>query len=327
MRVPVAQVAFFRDIQHAFSKGVDPDVLLAILLKFALIAVPLVTIFVVWRYWDKLYFFSLRAYNMKKHEVVRKRIAQHLASRRVTLEVYVLKSRTQQFVGRATISKIGLKRMSLGFMTDVPNALSRVLLGKRIICYCRPFKVGGSSVNSFHSYIIKTKPGVAGIKSALLHTPAEYVNTVRRCAPRKRPAKPDAVKVRLWGIAKKDKFAVLAPDFETDHGGDTAMSWKAKSTVVNISSGGLKLEIHPKRGQVQPKVNEQVVLEVMVLNPAKKSFVTFFFTGAVRSVARPPTGAVYLGIQFMAQGERTGSRAVKWRSLQGEVCELKALLG
>lgn len=327
MHIPVAQVWFFRDIQHAFAKGADTDVIVDILTKFFFIALPLVGLFVLMRYWEKVKFFVHRYYNIKKYSVVRTRIAQHLKKKRLTLEVYVLKSNTQQFVGRASVTKIGVKRVRIDFISEVPNALSRVIRGKRIICYCKPFKVRGKPINSFHSYVIKTKPGVSGIKSAVMFTPADYINTVRRSAPRKRLGRPGAVKVRLWGGAKKEKFTVLAPDFETDDRSSTGGSWKAAARVVNISTGGLKLEVHPKGRQVQPRVNEQVVLEVMIMNPEQKSFTPFIFTGSVRNVARPPSGAVYLGIQFMAVGERTGSRAVKWHPVQGEVAEVKALLG
>lgn len=327
MQLPMAQIWFFRDIQRAFSKGADTDVIINILTKFVLIALPLIFVFVVIRYRDKVEFFIRRAINMKQHAAIRLRIAQHLKNRRLVLEIYVQKSNTQQFVGRGTVAKIGLKRMSIGFVSEVPNALSRVISGKRVICYCRPFKVGGASVNSFHSYMIKTKPGVSGIKYAIMYTPAEYIHTVRRSTSRKRPGKPGTVKVRLWGAAKKDKFMVLVPDFETDDREVSAETWKAGARVVNISAGGLKLELHPKSGQGQPKVNEHVVLEVMILDPSKKSFTPFVFTGAVRNISRPKSGAVYLGIQFLAIGERTGSRAVTWQAVRDEVPELKAILG
>lgn len=322
----IAQVGFFRDIQRAFGRGVDADVLVAVLVKFVLIAGPLVAVFVVWRNWDRVHFFLLRARNMRKYGPVRARIAKHLKSGNVPLEVFLMKNKVQQFLGRAMVGKAGLKRMQLAFTSDVPNALARVIAGKHIICYCRPFKVGGQRVNSFHSFVIETTPGVSGIKSALIYTPADYVHTIRRSSPRKRLAKPGAVRVRLWGAAKKDKFMVLAPDFETDQKTGNA-SWKAANRVVNISAGGLKLELHPTGRQQLPRINEQVVLELMVLNPAKKSFSQFFMTGAVRNIARPPSGAVYLGIQFTAQGERTGSRSVKWNSVRGDVPELEKLLG
>ncbi|MBU1247572.1 MAG: hypothetical protein KKB70_02645 [Proteobacteria bacterium] len=324
-RIPVAQVWFFRDIQRAFGKGVDPEVLIEVLLKFVLIAGPLVMIFVVWRYWDKVVFFGTRAYNMKKFKPIRTCIAKHL-KKRVTLEVYVVGAKAQQFIGRATVTKFGKKRLSVGFVTEVPNALSRVITGKRIICYCKPFKVGGKRINSFYTYILRTQPGVAGIKSAIMYTPADYIDTVRRSTARKRLGQAGAVRVKLWGAAKKEKFTVLAPDFETVEQDDKS-SWKAGTKVVNISAGGLKLEVHPKRGMVQPKVNEQVVLEVMILNPSKSTFSKFILIGALRNVARPPSGTVYLGIQFLSLGERTGSRTVKWQTIKDEVPEIAKLLG
>ncbi len=327
MRIPLAQIRFFRDIQHAFSKGVDTDVLIEILLKFALIAGPLVAMFVIWHLWGKICFFVQRAYSMKKYELVRKRIAQHLKLKRVMLEIYVVGTKAQQFIGRATVTKFGLKKIIVGFVSDVPNALSRVITGKKVICYCKPFKVGGQRVNSFHTYITRTKPGVAGIKSAVLLTPAHYIDTVRRSSTRKRVAKAGAVKVKLWGAAKREKFMVLAPDFETGEKRDARTTWKAASSVVNISAGGLKIELHPKRGQVQPKFNEQVVLEVLILNQLSNSFVSFTLLGAVRSVSRLPSGAIRLGIQFLSIGERTGSRAVKWKTVRGDVEEIATILG
>ncbi len=327
MRIPLAQMQFIRDIQHSFGKGVDPDVLIEILLKFALIATPLVILFVIWHLWDKIFFYAQRSYYMRKNELVRTRIAQHLKLKRVVLEIYVLSTKSQQFIGRATVVKFGYKKIIVGFVSDVPNALSRVVTGKRVICYCKPFKVGGQRINSFHSYILRTKPGVAGIKSAVLLTPAHYIDTVRRSSPRKRVAKAGAVKVKLWGAAKRDKFMVLAPDFETGELGDAKTTWKAAASVVNISAGGLKFEIHPKSGQVQPKVPEQVVLEILILNPAGKSFTSFTLLGAVRSVVHPRSGAVRLGIQFLSIGERTGSRAVNWKTVQGDVEEIAAIIG
>lgn len=327
MHLPVAQVWFFRDIQRAFGKGVDPDLLISILFKFVFIAGPLVAVFVTWHYWDKVIFFTLRAYNIWKFLPIRKRIAKHLKQNRMTLEIYVVGAKAQQFIGQATMTKFGRKRMSIGFISEVPNALSRVITGKRIICYCKPFKVAGQRINSFHTYIIRTKPGVSGIKSMIMHTPAEFIDTVRRSSARKRLGKPSAVKILLWGAAKKEKFLLLAPDYETDDTVDDGSTWRAASKVVNISAGGLKLEIHPKRGKVQPKVNEQVVLDVKIFNPASKSFTQFILLGAVRNIARPPSGAVYLGIQFLSLGERTGSRAIKWQTLRGEVEGIKKILG
>jgi hypothetical protein len=327
MNTVVAQVWFFRDIQKAFRKGVDPDLMTAILLKFLFVAIPLITVFVVWRHWERIRFFLVRAWNIRKHDQVRLRIAQHLKQRKMRLEVFLVGKKAQQFLGQVAVVKIGRRRLLLEFLTDVPNALSRVVAHKRIICYGRPFKVAGKRVNSFHTYVIRTAPGVAGIRSMLVYTPAQYVNTPRRTSSRKRLARPGVVRFRLWGQAKREKFIVLAPDFETSEQHNEKTAWKEANRVVNISAGGLKLQVFPRRPGDVPRSSEPVVLDLHVLNPDKTSFSNLLLQGVVRNVARPSSGAVFLGIQFVGRGVRTGSRAVEWQPVRGDLPELERLLG
>lgn len=320
-----AQLAFLQEIQQAFERGYNQHKVTTVLLGFVLVAAPILAAFWVWRNWPMLSFHLRRFYGQHREKEYRLAVAKYLRKRRVPVEVFLIGRKTNKLLCKADVSAHGGGRCRLGLLDRLPSSWRRALIGRKVMVLTKPFRMQGERLNGFATYLKSVRIRAGEITEITVLTPDVYTYAPRRRFPRKRVARPGAVRFRVWGQAKRNSFMITVPDFESGDAGPEAGAKKG-SRVVNISQGGLLLLVRPKSEEQQVRQNEELILELMVLDPANRRFEEFLLKGMVRSVSRTPEGAWGLGVEFVAQGERTASRQVEWRSVADGVEGIHRLL-
>lgn len=323
---PVMQEWFYREIQRAFREGVSYDVLLGILSRFLAVALLIIAIFAVWRHWVLISFHLRRIWNSRRQAGIRNKIAGFLHQRRIVIGVYLVGVKTRQFLGTAVLTRFKGGRLVLQMTSDVPATLKRVLPGRRIICFAKPFRVGGKRVNSFSTYVLDSKVADGQIRTIQAYVPDEFTAIPRRRHVRLRIRRSGGIRIKLWGEGKKSRFLLTAPDFETREDVGETMSWKAMVEPLDISPAGMKIQVRPQRGSPALRVLEDVMLELQILDPAQKVFQSFLLNATVRNIKRPGGGLMEVGLEFRALGERVASRSVTWSLIGEDVEPLHALL-
>ncbi|SKA95235.1 hypothetical protein SAMN02745704_02652 [Paucidesulfovibrio gracilis DSM 16080] len=326
MQTPIVQEWFFREIQRAFREGVPPDVLFSILAKYLLIGGAIVAGFALWRYREWLLFHVRRLWNSRRYADDRQRIAAHLIGRKFVVGIYFYTRHSRQYLGTGVITGFKGSNLTVYLTSEVAGSMRRTLIGRRVQFFFRPFRAGGKRINSFVSYIRGVRMGDGRIRSLQAFVPDHFAAVPRRKHVRLRIRQNGGVRVKLWCENKKKQFWVTAPDYETPETSTTTPSWKATAIPLDISPGGIKVQIRPQRTSPILRISEEVVLELLILDRANKTFHTFLLLGVVRNVMRPGGGVVMLGIQFRALGERVASRSVDWKLVGNEVPPLQKIL-
>ena len=321
----VAQVAYLTQIKEAFLRGSDHDKVVAVLIGFASIVVPLVLVLLAIRYRSWLAFHLRRMWQGMLHKQRREQVARFLHMRRLPLEVYILGRTSTQILCKADLSDYGNGWYRLGLLAPMPASRTRVILGKRIMIVTRPFKFKGQRYNSFQSYIRSIRGRGDEITDLVILTPDRFVHLPRRRFPRKRLARQGAVRFRIWGPAKKNSFTITKPDFESEVEGPKAMR-KRIPKVINISQGGILILVYMRPPQGTFRVGEELVMELTVLNAVERRYDHFLLMGGVRSISHGLHGAQTVGIEFKYQGLRNLNRQLEWISLPQGLPELAGLL-
>jgi hypothetical protein len=83
--------------------------------------------------------------------------------------------------------------------------------------------------------------------------------------------------------------------------------------------------INPKGGMPPLNPGSQLVLRVSIWNPKTRKYSFFTALGTVRSRFSGRGGAIGLGIQFVAEGEKVKNRYT-WHSVHGEIPALARFL-
>lgn len=327
MLQPGAQEWFYREIQRAFREGVSPDVLLSVLSRYLLVALSVIAAFLLWRHGALLLFHLRRIKNGRLRAEMRNRIGVFLRDRNVPIGIYLVGAHTRQFVGTGVLLGLDNRGLTLRLTSDVPVTLRRILRGRRIICFFKPLRVGGKRVNSFSTYVRGSQAEEGLIRTLEAYSPDAFTTIPRRRHVRLRIRRSGAVRLKLWTEDKKHRLQVAPPDYESAEEGADVGGWKPTAEALDISPGGMKIQLRPQRNSPSLRVGEEVVLELQVLDPARKVFHVFLLLAGVRNIMRPGGGLVAVGVQFRALGERVASRSTTWRAVGDEGVEpLKELL-
>ena len=320
-----AQADFLKAIQSSFERGYSYNIMLTMLTWFAMAVAPLLAGMVLWRFRHLLIFFARRQLNQIFQHDARTRVASHLRDRRIPLDVFLPGERSNRLLFRVNLVEHGIGRFKLAVLDEVPGSWRRNLVNKRVLLRSKPFRFGGEKLNSFYTFVRRGTVREGQLAELVVLTPDRYMYTARRRHKRKRLARPGVVRFRIWDGSKKATFLMSTPDFESEEPRPD-VTWKPASRVVNISEGGMRLNLAVKHPEQIPKPNTDLVLELMVMDPGNKRFSKFLVMAAVRSVSRLSDGGVSLGLEFIAEAARTASRQVEWTPVYDSVKGVADLL-
>lgn len=319
----LAQLNYIRDVQRNFASGPQHLDLVGVFGKLLSIALPLVLLMALWYYRHIIGFTFLRFFARILSPRSRRIVENYLVSKGIMLEIFMYSSKG---VGRkladARVAAVAGGKMQLQLINVSPTALK--LTGKRVICFTKPFAYSGRKINAFVTFIGHFVKRGSVIKEMALQTPIRYRFVIRRRYTRQQ-AKEGAVRVKAWDGRKRKSFWIGKPDIQTVNNPALAGK-KTRLSVENISAGGMRMLVLNPKGKLPPlTVGSQLILRVSVWNPKVKKFSYFNVIGTIRSRFKGKGGALGMGLQFTAEGEKVGNNYV-WKTLHGEMTALAQFL-
>jgi len=318
-----AQLDYLRDVQRNFG-GVGGRLdMLSVFTKILSFVVPVVAVVAAWVYRHIFTFAFLRFFARIFAPHSGRIVENYLVTKGVMLDIYIYTGSGEgRKLANARVTEVLNGKMKLQLVAVSPTGLK--LKNQRVICYCKPFTYNGKRINAFFTLIGSAVKRGSTIKSITLLTPISYKFVIRRKHARQR-AREGAVRVKAWDGRKRKTFWMSRPDLQTIN--DPARYGdKMRLAVENISAGGMRLFILQPKGQLPPlSQGNHLVLRVSVWNPKTKKFTYFNVMGAIRSRFKGKGGAIGLGIQFIAHGEKSGNQYI-WENLQGELKPLSEFL-
>ncbi|WP_419787631.1 hypothetical protein [Pseudodesulfovibrio sp.] len=318
-----AQLDYLRDVQRNFGGMGGRLDMLSVFAKILSFVVPVVVVVALWVYRHVFTFAFLRFFARIFAPHSGKIVENYLVTKGVMLDIYLISNSGEvRKLANARITEVLNGKMRLQLVVAAPTGLK--LKNRRVICYCKPFTYNGKRINAFFTLIGSAVKRGSTIKSMTLLTPISYKFVIRRRYSRQQ-TKEGTVRVKAWDGSKRKTFSMLRPDIQTIN--DPARySDKMRLTVENISAGGIRLYIlHPKGQLPSLSKGSQLVLRVSVWSPKSKKFTYFNVIGTIRSRFKGKGGAIGLGIQFTAHGEKVGNQFV-WKNLQGALKPLAEFL-
>ncbi|MBN2139419.1 MAG: hypothetical protein JW718_00305 [Desulfovibrionaceae bacterium] len=321
---PRVQLDFLRVIQDTFARGSTKTDVDKVILQFFVLLIPLILLFLIWYYYHFLSFYLRWLAGKFRRRKSREKIRNYFLSQNVRLQVVLVDRSGPIPLCSATVASFEKGRMVL----DVESARSVRfrLVGRRVVCFCNPFQVGGRKYNSFESYVLGARwvgPGLAALR---LFSPPGFRYSVRRKHRRKRIGRPGVIKVRVWSGAKVGNLMATTPDFETPDPGQEGQATNL-AEVVNISAGGMRLNLTLGEGAAAPRQGDDLGLLVGVLDPDKRLHKTFIIMGSVQSVFPAKGGAVGVGVKFNSQGRTRGDGTlIHWTKVGEEVKDLAEVM-
>lgn len=188
--------------------------------------------------------------------------------------------------------------------------------GNEIICIFAPMKANDTKVNSFTAKLVESDRSGNQADRIILSAPTNYAMVPRRKHSRKRVADQQFIRVKLWvenpyssDIAFEDAAPHIGVNSFSQDGPD-----QSANAVVNISNGGLGLNVINRVIPETCAVGAPVAINLFMFNFKEKSFKPYWYTGEVRSMEEGRPGFTRMGIQFNGNGktcEETG--CIRWQ--------------
>lgn len=319
----LVQSDYLRQVQRTFG-GVGNLHVLEYVAQVALVAVPVLAVMVLWRYRHLLAFgfghVLAGIFARRSHRI----IENYLVSKGVMLEICLY---TPEGVGmkicNARVKSVVRGRMRMQLVNVSASTLR--FKNSRVICFAKPFAYSGKRINAFVSYIRHMDRKGVVLKDLTLMTPIRYQYIIRRRYARRRVASEGAVRVKAWSGRKVNSFWLTRPEMQTVNN-PAHYGQNTRLAVENISAGGLRMYVlRPKPGMPPMQKGNQLVLRVSIWNPKKKKFAYFTALGVIRSRFSGAGGSIGLGIQFVSEGEKTGTRYT-WHAVRGGIKPLAKFL-
>ncbi len=320
----MAQLDYLRDVQRNFASGPAGLDLLGVFSKILSVALPVVACMALWHYRHVIWFSFMRFFARLLSPRSRRIVENYLVSKGILLDIYTY---TSSGVGRkladARVSAVAGGKMKLQLINTSPTALR--LKNKRVICFTKPFTYSNRKINSFITFVGHMHKRGSVIKEMSLLTPIRYRFVIRRKHARRAISREGAVRVKAWDGKKRKSFFMSRPDIQTVNN-PAKFGKKTRLQVENISAGGMRMFVlHPQGRLPWLAAGSQLILRVSVWNAKTKKYSYFNVIGTIRSKFKGKGGAIGLGIQFTAQGDKVGSRYI-WKALHGEMKSLAQFL-
>jgi hypothetical protein len=319
----LAQSNYLREVQRTFGGSGHLNVM-DLLVRTLSVAVPMVVVYFLWRYRRLILHWAGRWASRLLHRRKRQAVENYLVSRAVVIEICLY---TGGVVGRklcdARVGSVAGGKMELQLLGGNPTFTHLAHLP--VICFMRPFAYSGKRINAFTTLVAHVRKRGVVIKEMSLLTPVRYRFILRRRHARQRVAREGAVRVKAWSGRKARTFWMFRPDLQTVNN-PARYDARTRLSVENISAGGLRMYIINPGGEMPPlDPGSQLVLWVSIWNPKTRKYTFFTAMGTIRSRFSGRGGAIGLGIQFMAEGEKVKGRYT-WRSVHGEIPALAQFL-
>jgi len=319
----LAQSNYLREVQRTFGGAGHFD-LKELLFRTLSVAVPMVVVYVLWRYRLIIVHVAGRWASRLLRRRKRQAVENYLVSRSVVIEVCLY---TGGVVGRklcdARVASVAGGKMQLQLL--VVNPTLTHLKHLSVICFTKPFAYSGKRINAFTTLVARVRKRGVVLKELSLFTPVRYRFILRRRHSRQRVAREGAVRVKARGGRKASTFWMLRPELQTVNN-PARYDARTRLAVKNISAGGLRMFIvNPGGGMPPLDPGAQLVLRISIWNPKMRRFSFFTALGVIRSRFSGRGGAIGLGIQFMAEGEKVKDRYT-WHTVRGEIPALAQFL-
>ena len=319
-----AQLDYLRDVQRTFGSGSGRLDVFSVFTKILSVAVPVVFVMAAWYYRHIFVFGFLRFFSRILSPGSRRVVENYLVSKGIMLDVYLYSS---QGVGRklcnARVVSVAGGKMQLQLVNVSPTSLK--LKNMRVICFSKPFAYSGRKINAFVTFVSHAVRRGTVVKEMSLMTPIRYRFVIRRKSVRQRIAREGAIRVKAWDGRKRKTFWMSRTDIQTVNN-PARYGNKTRLAVENISAGGMRMFVMHPKGTLPPmKPGNQLILRVSVWNPKTKKYTYFNVIGTIRSRFKGKGGAIGLGIQFTAEGNKIGSQ-YSWKPLHGDMKSLAQFL-
>ncbi|WP_338670154.1 hypothetical protein [Pseudodesulfovibrio methanolicus] len=319
----LAQSNYLREVQRTFGGSGHLNVM-ELLSRTLSVAVPMVVVYVLWRYRLLILHVAGRWASRLLRRRKRRAVENYLVSRGVVIEVCLYSGGV---VGRklcdARVVSVAGGKMQLQLLNA--NSTFTHLKHQQVICFTRPFAYSGKRINAFTTLVAHVRKRGVVLKELSLLTPVRYRFILRRRHSRQRVAREGAVRVKAWSGRKARTFWMFRPELQTVNN-PARYDARTRLAVENISAGGLRLFVVNPRVAMPPlDPGSQLVLRVSIWNPKTRKYSFFTALGVVRSRFSGRGGAIGLGIQFMAEGEKVKNRYT-WHSVHGEIPALAQFL-
>jgi hypothetical protein len=319
----LVQSEYLREVQRTFGGGGHLD-LMELLFRTLSVAVPMVLVYGLWRYRLLISHVVGRWASRLLRARKRRAVENYLVSRSVVIEVCLY---TGGVVGRklcdVRVASVAGGKMQLQLLKANPTFTN--LKHQPVICFTRPFSYSGKRINAFTTLVAHVRKSGVVLKELTLLTPVRYRFILRRRHARQRIAREGAVRVKAWNGGKARTFWMFRPDLQTVNN-PARYDARTRLAVENISAGGLRmLVVNPGGGLPPLDPGAQLVLRISIWNPKTRRYSFFTALGTIRSRFSGRGGAIGLGIQFMAEGEKVKDRYT-WHTVHGEISALATFL-
>ncbi len=189
--------------------------------------------------------------------------------------------------------------------------------GNDIMGVFAPIQTEQGRINTFTARLMESDRSGRRPDRIVLSIPTDYAMLPRRKHSRKRVADQQFIRVKLWitdpytsDISFEDAAAHIGVNSFATDGPD-----QSANTVVNISNGGLGLNV---QNHVIPEtcgVGAQVTINLFMFNFQEKSFKPYWYAGEIRSMKEGRPGFTRIGIQFNGTGsDTTESGHITWET-------------
>lgn len=320
----MAQLDYLRGVQSNFGSGPSQTDMMTVFINILAVAGPLILVMALWHYRNIIGYFILRLFSRLFAWRSTRILENYLVSKGVMLEIFIYSGQgAGKQLGNARVNAVVGGKMNLDLVKISPTTIK--LKHKRVICYTKPFAYKGRKINAFVTIISQAEQRGSVVKTLQLMSPMRYRFVIRRKSERKRIKREGAVRVKAWDGRLRKVFWMKKPDLQTVSN-PAKFGKKTRLSVENISAGGMRLLVLNPKGQLPPlNKGKSLVMRVSVYNPKTRKFSYFNVMGTIRSRFKGKGGAIGLGIQFTAHGEKVGGNYL-WKSLDGELEPLAEFL-
>ncbi|WP_147821159.1 hypothetical protein [Salidesulfovibrio onnuriiensis] len=215
---------------------------------------------------------------------------------------------------RCVITRAGRSKIKCDIVERMD--VIRAKEGESVTLVFAPLRTAEKRVNAFKAELLESDVSGRKTDQITLSAPTGYDFLKRRKHGRKRVVDQQFIRVKIW-MADPGKSSIQFQDASPDIGVNSYaqdQSGHDANSVINISKGGIALQV---RNQVLPPVcavGSPVVINIFMFNFKEKIFRPYWYAGEVRSMEEYGDGYTRLGLSFTGSGHMDeDSGTIHWR--------------